>query len=92
MAIEAPSLFATALATGAYFGPVPANAVHAGLLAVLEHPATDVAVAVARAGGKPVMLLFADDLVDIKRRVLPRLTEIADAVGAALSRLLAARL
>jgi hypothetical protein len=38
------------------------------------------------------MVLFADDLVDIKRRVLPRLTEISDAVGAALSRLLAARL
>ena len=40
---------------------------------------SDVAIAAARAGGKPAMLLFADDLVDIKRRVLPRLTEITDA-------------
>ena len=92
VAHDAPSLFATAVATGSYFGPIPLNAVHAALIAVLEHPASDVAVAVARAGGKPVMVLFADDLVDIKRKVLPRLMEISDAVGAALSRLLAARL
>lgn len=89
---DAPSLFATAVAAGSYFGPVPPNAVHAGLLAALEQPVSDVAAAVVRAGGKPVMVLFADDLVDIKRRVLPRLLEIANAVGAALSRLLAARL
>ncbi len=89
---DAPSLFATAVAAGSYFGPVPPNAVHAALLGVLEQPASDVAAAVVRAGGKPVMVLFADDLVDIKRRVLPRLDEIAGAVGAALSRLLAARL
>jgi hypothetical protein len=89
---DAPSLFATAVATGTYFGPVPNNAAHATLLGLLEQPASDVAVAIARAGGKPVMVLFADDLVDVKRRVLPRLIELADAVGAALSRLLAARL
>ncbi len=89
---EAPSLFATAVATGTYFGPIPGNVVHASLLSVIEHPASDVAVAIARAGGKPVMALFADDLVDIKRRVLPRLIEISDAVGAALSRLIASRL
>lgn len=89
---DAPSLFATAVAAGSYFGPIPSNAVHAGLLGVLEQPATDVAAAVVRAGGKPVMVLLADDLVDIKRLVLPRLLEVADAVGAALSRLLAARL
>ncbi|MEZ4311241.1 MAG: hypothetical protein R3F14_24635 [Polyangiaceae bacterium] len=59
---------------------------------MLEQSVTDIAVAVVRAGGKPVMLLFADDMVDQKRRVLPRLLELADAVGAALSRLLAARL
>lgn len=92
IAHDAPSLFATAVAAGSYFGPVPPNAVHAALLGVLEQPASDVAAAVVRAGGKPVMVLFADDLVDIKRRVLPRLDEIAGAVGAALSRLLAARL
>lgn len=92
VASDAPSLFATAVATGNYFGPVPVNAAHASLLSVLEQPASDVAVAVARAGGKPVMVLFADDLVDAKRRVLPRLLELADAVGASLSRLLAARL
>jgi len=89
---DAPSLFATAVAAGSYFGPIPPNAVHAGLLAVLEQPASDVAVAIVRAGGKPVMVLLADDLVDIKRRVLPRLVDLAGAVGAALSRLLAARL
>ncbi|MFO0590672.1 MAG: hypothetical protein U0441_24225 [Polyangiaceae bacterium] len=89
---DAPSLFATAVAAGSYFGPVPSNAAHAGLLAVLEHVGSDVAVAVARAGGKPVMVLFADDLVETKRRILPRLQDLADAVGAALSRLLAARL
>jgi len=89
---DAPSLFATSVAAGTYFGPVPANAVHASLLAVLEQPASDVAVSAARAGGRPAMVLFADDLVDIKRRVLPRLIELTDAVGAALSRLLAARL
>lgn len=89
---DAPSVFATAVAAGSYFGPIPANAVHAGLVAVLEEPASDVAAAVVRAGGKPVMVLFADDLIDQKRLVLPRLLEIAGAVGAALSRLLAARL
>jgi hypothetical protein len=89
---DAPSVFATAVATGTYFGPIPGNAVHAGLQRVLDPPSSDVAIAAARAGGKPAMLLFADELVDIKRRVLPRLTEITDAASAALSRLVAARL
>ncbi|MBK8257609.1 MAG: hypothetical protein IPK82_33685 [Polyangiaceae bacterium] len=91
-AADSPSIFATAVAAGSYLGPVPQNAVHAPLLAAVEAPTSDVAAAVVRAAGKPVMVLLADDLVDVKRVVAPRLLQLADAVGAALSRLLASRL
>lgn len=107
--IAVPSLFASALLAGTYFGPVPATPAHAALLALLEHdgasgsprsraaPGTkdgagsDVVAATVRAAGKAVIVLFADDLVDVRRKVLGRVQEIADAAGDALSRILSSR-
>lgn len=85
-----PSVLATATATAIYLGPIPATAAHESLLAVMEHASTDVASVAARVGGRPALVLLADDLEDTLTGTR-FLGELAKAVGEALARLLTAR-
>lgn len=86
-----PSILATATATGVYLGPVPGTPAHAPLLAVMGSAGPDVAAVAIRVAGRPVLVLFADELGDtmIGTRSMD---ELARAVGDALTRILAARM
>jgi len=88
--LDQPSVLATATATSVYLGPIPNTAPHAGLLVVMGSASRDVAVGVARAGGRPAMVLVADELGDTMTSTR-RMTELADVAGEALSRLLLRR-
>lgn len=88
---DVPSVLATAAAASVYLGPIPNTKGHAGLLAVMSTASRDVAFVAVRAGGRPAMILVADDLGDPLMSTR-RMTELADAAGEALSRLLTLRL
>lgn len=88
--IEQPSVLATAMATSIYLGRIPPTPAHEGLLAVMERASTDVAAVAARVAGRPVLVLFADDLEDTMTGTR-YLIELAEAVGEALARVLTAR-
>jgi hypothetical protein len=53
----------------------------------MGHASADVAAVAARVGGRPAMILFADDLRDTLLATR-RMEELARAVGEALARLL----
>ncbi len=84
---EVPSILATASATSFYLGPVPATPGHAALLNVMVNASPDVAVASVRVGGRPAMILLADELDDtmLGTRFME---ELARAASEGLSRLL----
>lgn len=84
---DQPSVLATAAATGTYLGPIPGTAAHEGLLRVMETSSRDVAAVAVRVGGRPAMVLLADDLEDTMLGTR-WLGELAAAVGEALARLL----
>lgn len=88
--LDQPSVLATATATSVYLGPIPNTAPHAALLVVMGTASRDVAVGVARAGGRPAMVLVADELGDTMTSTR-RMTELSEVVGEALSQLLLRR-
>lgn len=85
-----PSIFATSAAAGFYLGPIPRTPVHAALLSVLGRASPDVAVYVAKARGRPTIVIVADQLDDtlLGTRALG---EIAKRAGEALTRILSQR-
>lgn len=65
IALEQPSLLATAAATGFYLGPIPRTRTHAHLIQVMGGMTTnEVAATPVRVEGKLAMLLFLDELGD----------------------------
>lgn len=88
IAVDLPSVLATATATAMYLGPIPATAAHEALLQVMETSSPDVAAVAARISGRPALVLLADDLDDTLTGTR-FLGELAWAVGEALTRLLA---
>ena len=73
-----------------YTIPHPVVGAHAPLLALMGRSSADVAAIAVRAGGRPALVLLADELEDtlVGTRFLD---ELAKAVGEALSRLLGTR-
>jgi hypothetical protein len=88
--LDQPSILATAAATSLYLGPIPSTPAHAPLLVLMGRASFDVAAIAVRVGGRPALVLFADDLEDtlLGTRFLD---ELARAIGEALSRLLGTR-
>ena len=88
--LDQPSILATAAATSLYLGPIPSTPAHAPLLVLMGRASFDVAAIAVRVGGRPALVLFADDLEDtlLGTRFLD---ELARATGEALSRLLGTR-
>lgn len=88
--LDQPSILATAAATSLYLGPIPSTRAHAPLLVLMGRASFDVAAIAVRVGGRPALVLFADDLEDtlLGTRFLD---ELARATGEALSRLLGTR-
>jgi hypothetical protein len=88
--LDQPSVLATAAATSLYLGPIPTTPAHAPLLALLGRSSPDVAAIAVRVGGRPALVLLADELEDtlLGTRYLD---ELGRAIGDALSRLLVTR-
>ena len=88
--LDQPSVLATAAATSLYLGPIPSTPAHAPLLMLMGRASFDVAAIAVRVGGRPALVLLADDLEDtlLGTRFLD---ELAKAIGEALSRLLGTR-
>jgi hypothetical protein len=86
--MDQPSLLATATATSVYLGPVPGTSTHSPLLDIME--SLDVAAVAVRVGGRPVMVLVADDLGNTLRGTRS-MDELARVAGDALARTLATR-
>ena len=87
---DQPSVLATAAATSLYLGPIPSTPAHAPLLVLMGRASFDVAAIAVRVGGRPALVLLADDLEDtlLGTRFLD---ELARAIGDALTRLLVTR-
>jgi hypothetical protein len=85
-----PSVLATASAAGHYLGPIPQTPGHLALLAVMRRSTSDVAVFVTRVRTRPALLLVADELDDPLRGTRA-MSEIAQAAGEALTRLVSGR-
>lgn len=75
-------VLATAMASGTYLGPLPPTAENGALLAVLKEPTNDVAITVVGVGGRPALLLLADELGDtlIATKRAARLAKVASEV------------
>ncbi len=88
--LDQPSVLATAAATSLYLGPIPSTPAHAPLLVLMGRASFDVAAIAVRVGGRPALVLLADDLEDtlLGTRFLD---ELARAIGDALARLLVTR-
>ena len=88
--LDLPSVLATAAATSLYLGPIPSTPAHAPLLALMGRSSPDVAAIAVRVGGRPALVLLADELEDtlLGTRFLD---ELGRAIGDALSRLLVTR-
>jgi hypothetical protein len=88
--LDQPSVLATAAATSLYLGPIPSTPAHAPLLVLMGRASFDVAAIAVRVGGRPALVLLADDLEDtlLGTRFLD---ELGRAIGDALSRLLVTR-
>jgi serine/threonine-protein kinase len=83
------SILSTSIAVGLYLGPIPLTVAHAALLSVIGSASNDVAVAAVDVGGRPALILLADELSDTLKgtRVLDG---VARAAGEALGRSLRA--
>ncbi len=88
--LDLPSVLATAAATSLYLGPIPSTPAHTPLLVLMGRSSTDVAAIAVRVGGRPALVLLADELEDA-RFGTRFLDELARATGEALSRLLVTR-
>ncbi|MEP7120162.1 MAG: hypothetical protein ABJE95_04590 [Byssovorax sp.] len=90
IALDQPSVLATAAATSLYLGPIPSTPAHAPLLVLMGRASFDVAAIAVRVGGRPALVLLADDLEDtlLGTRFLD---ELSRAIGDALARLLVTR-
>jgi hypothetical protein len=90
ISLDQPSVLATAAATSLYLGPIPSTPAHAPLLVLMGRASFDVAAIAVRVGGRPALVLLADDLEDtlLGTRFLD---ELARAIGDALARLLVTR-
>jgi hypothetical protein len=90
ISLDQPSVLATAAATSLYLGPIPSTPAHAPLLALMGRSSPDVAAIAVRVGGRPALVLLADELSDtlLGTRFLD---ELGRATGDALSRLLVTR-
>ncbi len=88
--LDQPSVLATAAATSLYLGPIPSTPAHAPLLVLMGRASFDVAAIAVRVGGRPALVLLADNLEDtlLGTRFLD---ELARGIGDALSRLLVTR-
>jgi hypothetical protein len=87
---ELPSVLATATVTNLYIGPIPTTPAHHGLLQIMGRSSADVAASAVRVGGRPAMVLLADELADTAQGTR-FMEELSRAVGDALSRLLVVR-
>lgn len=83
---DVPSVFATALATGCYLGPVPVNTTHSSLLDAMGGLADEIAIVPVRVEGKPALLLLLGDLGD-SMLATRRAEELGRVAGEALGRL-----
>jgi hypothetical protein len=81
------TVLAEAMDAGSYLGPVPDDADHAQLLALIGKTDGEVAVSLVRVARRPVLLVFADDLGDTLTATR-RADHLARAAGEALSRIL----
>lgn len=88
VALEGPSVFATALATGCYVGPVPFTPAHASLVRAIHGASGDVAVLPISVSGKPALLVFLDEIGDVMIATR-RAEDLGRLAGEALARLLA---
>jgi hypothetical protein len=84
---EQPSVLATAAVTGLYLGPIPATPAHNGLIQIMKQRSSEVAVSTVRVGGRPAMILLADELRD-PGQATRSMEELSRALGDALTRLL----
>lgn len=87
IAADAPSVLATAVATGAYLGRIPITASHAELLGVMGHATDDVAVVPVKVKGRAALVVVADELEDTMLATR-RADELGRAAGESLARLL----
>ena len=81
-----PSMLTSVLSGGIYLGPM-LGPVGAALLAVMKSATDDVALCAVRVGGKPTLVLIADELGDTALAT-QRIEELARTAGEALERLL----
>jgi hypothetical protein len=88
VALEGPSVFATALATGCYVGPVPLTAAHAPLIQAVRGVSTEVAVLPISVSGKAALLVLLDEVGDILIATR-RAEDLGRLAGEAFARLLA---
>jgi hypothetical protein len=86
--LEGPSVFATALATGCYVGPVPFTPAHASLVRAIHGASGDVAVLPISVSGKPALLVLLDEIGDVMIATR-RAEDLGRLAGEALARLLA---
>lgn len=86
--LDGPSVFATALATGCYVGPIPLTAAHAPLIQAVRGVSAEVAVLPVSVSGKPALLVLLDEVGDVL--IATRRTEdLGRLAGEAFARLLA---
>jgi hypothetical protein len=88
VALEGPSVFATALATGCYVGPVPLTAAHAPLIQAVRGFSAEVAVLPISVSGKAALLVLLDEVGDILIATR-RAEDLGRLAGEAFARLLA---
>jgi hypothetical protein len=58
------SIFATAASAGSYLGPLPATAPHEGFRRILQTSNHEVLVSLVKVAGRPVVMVYADQLGD----------------------------
>jgi len=83
-----PTVLAIAAATGAYLGPLPSTPAHARLRELLGECPYEVMATAVRVGGRPAVVVFADELGD-PVVATQRAEVLATAAGEALSRVVA---
>jgi hypothetical protein len=87
---DLPSVLVTATVTNLYVGPIPTTPAHRGLLQIMGRSSPDVVASAVRVGGRPAMVLLADELADTAQGTR-FMEELSRAIGDALERLLAVR-
>ncbi|HKQ70327.1 MAG TPA: hypothetical protein VJT73_13350 [Polyangiaceae bacterium] len=84
---EAPTILGIAASSGSYLGPLPRTAAHDPLLQFMQETSSEVAAVLIRVGGRPAVVLFADDLGDTLVATR-RAEELGKRASRAFSRLL----